>query len=93
MGVTKTRMAAKRLCDMGKVTLSGKSLKPSHELEGGETLDVFLPMKELKLKVLEIPSGHSVAKADRAGFFRIESTTENPWNHEVTKGAKNGENL
>lgn len=71
MGVTKTRMAAKRLCDTGKVVLSGKALKPSHELEGGEILGVLLPFKELTLRVLELPSGKSVAKADR---FRYCST-------------------
>lgn len=71
MGVTKTRMAAKRLCDTGKVLLAGKALKPSHELEGGETLEALLPMKEMKLRVLEIPSGKSVAKPDRSRYFSI----------------------
>ncbi len=73
MGVTKTRMAAKRLCDTGKVLLGGKRLKPSHELEGGESLDVLLPLKELKLRILGIPDGKSVAKPDRAKFLQIES--------------------
>lgn len=68
MGVSKTRMAAKRLCDTGKVFQAGKALKPAHELEGGETLDVLLPYKEIQLKVIEIPPGKSVAKADRAKY-------------------------
>lgn len=76
MGVTKTRMGAKRLCDKGKVLLAGKTLKPSHELEGGETLQVLLPLKELTVKVLEIPTGKSVAKADRAQFSQVETITE-----------------
>lgn len=76
MGVTKTRMAAKRLCDSGRVRLGAKGLKPSHELEGGETLEVALPSKGVQLKVLEIPSGKSVAKADRARFFQVESSEE-----------------
>ena len=78
MGVTKTRMAAKRLCDTGKVLLSGKGLKPSHELQGGEILDVNLPSKEMKLKVLEIPATKSVAKSDRSQFFQVESVQEKP---------------
>lgn len=76
MGVTKTRMAAKRLCDMGKVLLSGKALKPSHEVEGGETLEVLLPSREMTLKVLEVPPGKSVAKADRGRYFSILSVKE-----------------
>ncbi len=76
MGVTKTRMAAKRLCDTGKVLLKGKSLKPSHELEGGEVLEVSLPLKDLKLKILGIPAGKSVAKPDRIRYFQFESASE-----------------
>lgn len=78
MGVTKTRMAAKRLCDTGKVVLSGKGLKPSHELEGGEVLEVDLPYKEMSLKVLAIPTAKSVAKSDRPQFFHVESSQEKP---------------
>lgn len=68
MGVTKTRMAAKRLCDTGKVVFSGKALKPSHELEGGEILGILLPFKELTLRVLELPAAKTVAKADRSRY-------------------------
>lgn len=71
MGVTKTRMAAKRLCDMGKVLLQVKSLKPSHEIIAGDILEVFLPQKEIKIKVLEIPPGSSVAKRDRHQFYEV----------------------
>jgi ribosomal 50S subunit-recycling heat shock protein len=76
IGVSKTRMAAKRLCDNGKILLGGKNLKPSHELEGGEILDVLLPFKEIKLQVTAIPPAKSVSKQDRAEFFQIESTKE-----------------
>ena len=76
MGITKTRMAAKRLCDKGMVQSSGRTLKPSHEVAAGETLELKNPFQEMNLKVLEIPSGKSVAKTDRARFFQIESTRE-----------------
>ena len=76
MGITKTRMAAKRLCDTGKVLLEGKALKPSAELEGNETIDILLPIKEMKIKVLGLPSGKSVAKFDRAQYFSILSVKE-----------------
>ncbi|HEY5038499.1 MAG TPA: hypothetical protein VIJ93_05440 [bacterium] len=68
VGVTKTRMAAKRLCDKGLVLSGEKPLKPSHELVGGEILDIHIPENERKLKVLEIPAGKSVAKKDRSQF-------------------------
>jgi ribosomal 50S subunit-recycling heat shock protein len=76
MGITKTRMAAKRLCDMGKVLLQGKPLKPSHEIIRGDILDVFLPQKEIQIRALEIPAGSSVAKRDRRQFHELLSSKE-----------------
>jgi len=76
MGVTKTRMTAKRLCDGGNVLLHQKPVKPSQEIQGGETLDVILPQKEIRLKILEIPSGKSVAKSDRPQYIAVELVRE-----------------
>jgi ribosomal 50S subunit-recycling heat shock protein len=76
MGVTKTRMLAKRLCDQGKVFSGPKILKPSHEVLADETLDIFLPQKEIKLKITEIPNLKSVAKSDRVRFGSVEIIRE-----------------
>jgi ribosomal 50S subunit-recycling heat shock protein len=76
MGVTKTRMLAKRLCDRGKVFLGGKAIKPSQEVLAGETLELFLPQKELKLKIAEMPTLKSVAKSERTQFGSIEIIRE-----------------
>jgi ribosomal 50S subunit-recycling heat shock protein len=76
MGITKTRMLAKRLCDQGKVFLGGKAIKPSQEILAGETIDIFLPQKELKLKITEIPTLKSVAKSERPQFGSVEVIRE-----------------
>ena len=76
IGISKTRMAAKRLCDTGKIFLNGKTLKPSHELAGGEVLEVILPFKETKLQVTALPSSKSVSKQDRVQFFTLLSVKE-----------------
>jgi ribosomal 50S subunit-recycling heat shock protein len=68
MGITKTRMLAKRLCDQGKVFLRNKALKPSQEVLAGDILELFLPQKEVKLTVIEIPALKSVAKSERDRF-------------------------
>jgi ribosomal 50S subunit-recycling heat shock protein len=77
MGITKTRMAAKRLCDSGRVSLEGKALKPSEDLKGGEMLLIFLPLKEVRLTVVGIPPGKSVAKSDRRLYVSI-ATVDRP---------------
>jgi ribosomal 50S subunit-recycling heat shock protein len=76
MGITKTRMTAKRLCDGGKVLLDQKPLKPSVEILAGQTLEIFLPQREIRIKILEIPAGKSVAKQDRPRFFSQLSMKE-----------------
>jgi ribosomal 50S subunit-recycling heat shock protein len=76
VGQAKTRMAAKRLCDTGKVLLGGRTVKPSLDLQGGETLDLLFPFREVKLLVVEIPSSKSVAKSDRAKYSSILSNKE-----------------
>ncbi len=76
MGITKTRMAAKHLCDLGKVWLAGKTLKPSHLLAGGEALEIHLPFKEIKLTVLQLPEGKALSKQDRPQFGTVETLRE-----------------
>ncbi|HUO58459.1 MAG TPA: RNA-binding S4 domain-containing protein [bacterium] len=76
MGVTKTRMGAKRLCDSGKVHAKATPLKPSQEILTGDVLQVSLPQRVLRLQILDIPSGKSVAKADRSRFVSVEILRE-----------------
>jgi len=76
MGITKTRMAAKRLCDGGWVLHGSNPLKPSFELQGGEDLLVKLPMREMMFRVAALPPGKSVSKPDRAKFLEVLSITE-----------------
>jgi len=76
IGFAKTRMAAKRLCDLGKVTAGEKVLKPSHELTVGETLEVVLPKKKFLIKVQALPTGKSVSKQDRPLYFETISSED-----------------
>lgn len=76
MGMTKTRMAAKRLCEQSTVFLGTQPLKPSHELKGGEEIKILLPRKETLLRVTGLPETKGVSKADRAKFVEIISVVE-----------------
>jgi ribosomal 50S subunit-recycling heat shock protein len=72
MGFSKTRMAAKRLCDDRRVLLIDQAVKPSLELSGGEELTLFFSQKILKAKVLGIPSLKSVSKKERPLYVSVE---------------------
>jgi len=76
IGIVKTRMAGKKLCDTGKVFIKGKPLKPSHELQAGDRVEIRLPFKEMTFQVLDIPLGKSLAKADRSKYFSMTSIKE-----------------
>ena len=76
MGVTKTRMAAKRLCDKGMIRVNQEIVKPSREIVPGDSLEVLLPQKETRMKVLQIPARKSVSKKERLEFMAIESVRE-----------------
>ena len=76
MGITKTRMAAKRLCDGGKVRTKSLSLKPSQEILVGDLLEVSLPQREIQLQILQIPKGKSIARTDRPQYVSVEVLRE-----------------
>ncbi len=76
IGLAKTRMGAKRLCDLGKVLLGSQTLKPSHETVVGETLEIVLPKKKVQIKVRAIPAGKSVSKQDRPLYFETLSSED-----------------
>jgi len=66
VGVAKTRMAAKRMCEAGLVLREGRPLKPSDSLLPGQALDLAIPEREGCLRVLALPTGKSVARKDRS---------------------------
>ena len=70
MGIAKTRMIAKRMCEKGQVLLGGKPVKPSMEVKVGQVFEILIPEREGKIEVLGIPEGNSVAKNDRALFIK-----------------------
>jgi ribosome-associated heat shock protein Hsp15 len=75
MGIAKTRMIAKRMCEKTQVLLEGKPIKPSQEVKVGEMLEILIPEREGRIQILEIPQTNSVAKNDRVKFIKkIEET-------------------
>jgi ribosome-associated heat shock protein Hsp15 len=71
VGLAKTRMAAKRLCEGQRILLDGLPVKPSREILAGEIIEIFLPTKNLRVKILEIPGQKSVAKHERSRYVEL----------------------
>jgi len=71
VGLAKTRMGAKRLCEIQKILVNGHPVKPSHEILAGDALAISLPAKDLRLKVLKVPFGKSVSKKERVEFIEF----------------------
>ncbi len=72
--LVKSRSQAKKGCQSGLIMLDGESVKESHELRSGEEITLTLPSKELRLRVLEIPTGN-VSKRDADRYFELVSET------------------
>ncbi len=68
----RSRSQAKSACQSGRVRLDDKALKESHELRGGEILTLELPLRDLHLRVLELPAGN-VARRDAPDYYEILS--------------------
>ncbi|HQO11941.1 MAG TPA: S4 domain-containing protein [Petrotogaceae bacterium] len=49
--IVKRRVVAHDMCESGKVMRNGMALKPGHEIKIGDTLDVQLAKKTLKITV------------------------------------------
>ena len=76
MGLVKTRMAAKRLCEAGKVMVGSRPAEPSTDLSPGEQVLVELPFKRIRGQVLGLPTSRSVSKKDRPSYFQVDSIEE-----------------
>lgn len=70
----KSRSQAKKGCQGGQILLDGEPVKESHALLPGEEITLVMPTKELRLKVLEIPTGN-VSKRDADLYFEMISET------------------
>jgi len=57
------RTGAKDLCDAGEVRVNGQVSKAGRDVRPGDRITLQLPMRELTVEVLRVPTGKSVAKA------------------------------
>ena len=64
----KRRTVAQEACDGGRVTVNGKTAKPSTEVKVGDVVAIQFGERRVAVEVLDLRE--SVGKADAAGMYR-----------------------
>jgi ribosomal 50S subunit-recycling heat shock protein len=64
------RTLAKDTCDAGRVSVNGVEARAGRELRVGDTIELDLPRRRLKLRVLSIPL-HAPGKDGAREMFEI----------------------
>ncbi len=67
--ILKRRTVANEACTNGRVTVNGKTAKPSVKLKSGDVVEIAFGNGNLKFEVLELFETSKKADADR--MFRI----------------------
>ncbi len=79
--IIKQREAAKKACDRGMVTISGKSAKPGHQVAAKDIVVVAWPHRRLEFEVLDVTGGN-VSKEKAGSLYRVlrdEHTDDDPF--------------
>lgn len=70
--IIKQRDAAKKACDRGMVTISGRPAKPGHQVAARDIVVVEWPHRRLELEVLDVPAGN-VSKDRAQSLYNVLS--------------------
>lgn len=68
--VVKSRSAAAKLCQEGKIAVNGRPAKSSKEIKPADEISVSFDSRELTLSVVSLPEGN-VSKAQAPSFYRV----------------------
>ena len=64
----KRRTVAQEACDAGRVSVNGRTAKPSAEVRSGDTVEISFGSKVLRAEVLSVQE--TVRKDDAAAMYR-----------------------
>jgi len=70
LGIIKRRTIAKELADGGHIKVNSNRAKPGLRIKENDIIEIT-GKRLIKIKVLAVPSGKSVARDDRAKYFEI----------------------
>ena len=67
--IIKRRTVAADACSASRVTVNGKTAKPSHVLKGGDILEISFGTKSMRVRVVNLLD--STKKADAAEMYEV----------------------
>ena len=70
--IFKQRDAAKKACDRGMVSISGRPAKPGHQVAARDTVVVEWPHRRLEFEVSDVPAGN-VSKGQAQSLYVVLS--------------------
>lgn len=62
--IIKRRTVAKEICEAGRIQVNGHTAKAGHELKIGDTLEIAMGSRRLKVKVAELKETVRANEAD-----------------------------
>jgi len=67
------RSLAQQFCDAGMVKLNGQKAKSAREVKEADEIEIRKSNRVLKIRVLKVPAGKQVSRAEAAGLYDILS--------------------
>lgn len=67
--IIKRRTVANSACDGGRVSVNGKSVKPSYDVKIGDIIEISFGTGKVKAEILSVAP--TVSKNDAAGMYKI----------------------
>ena len=72
------RTLAKEMCDAGRVSVNGNEARAGREIHNGDTIEVELPRRRLKVRVRSIPTHAPGKDSAREMLELLEDRRNNP---------------
>jgi len=70
----KRRTVANEVCSLGRVSINGRTAKPSSEVNAGDELDILMGGRHVKVKVASVQE-HAL-KQDASSMYEVLSGAE-----------------
>ena len=72
------RSLAKEMCDTGRVRVNGNEARAGRDVHVGDTIEVQLPRRRVKFRILSIPPHAPGKEAAREMLELLEDRRDNP---------------